>query len=140
VQPIIVPDARNDGQDLMVALRLLFLTVLMAAGFAMPCPAHAEGSFFEALYDIPVMPGLEEIKGEAMLFDKPDGRIASVVAASKDLSPSQVGAFYAESLPQLGWRKTKENQYVRDEDQLTVEVSRKAPLTVVHFTLSPLKP
>jgi hypothetical protein len=101
---------------------------------------RAEEAYFEALYDIPVMPGLEEIKGEAILFDKPDGRIASAVAASRTLKPVQVRGFYAESLIQMGWKKTAQNQYVRGEDLLTVDVQEKPPLTVVHFTLSPLKP
>lgn len=101
---------------------------------------QAADHYFEALYDVPVMKGLEEVKGEAVLFDKPDGRIASVMAVSKDITPAAVNAFYAGSLPQLGWQKTAENQYVRDKERLTLEVSSKPPLTVVHFTLSPLKP
>lgn len=94
--------------------------------------------FFEALYDVPVMPGLEELKDQAMLFDKPDGRIASVMAASKNLNATEITRFYAESLPQLGWKKTAENQYVRGSDSLKMEVSKKPPLTVIHFTLSPV--
>jgi hypothetical protein len=116
------------------------LMIMAAASFLAAPLASAADTFFEALYDVPVMPGLEEVKGEAMLFDKPDGRIASVVAASKTVEPQQVTQFYAESLPQLGWKKTAENQYVRGSDKLVMDVSRKAPLTVVHFTLSPVKP
>ncbi len=111
-----------------------------------PCAAIAQVSdavavkpaaFFEALYDVPVMPGLEEAKDQAMLFDKPDGRIASVVAASKTLGTADISRFYAESLPQLGWRKTAENQYVRGSDRLVMELVKKPPLTIVHFTISP---
>jgi hypothetical protein len=95
--------------------------------------------FFEALYDVPVMPGLEEVKEQAMLFDKPDGRIASVVAASKSLNASDISRFYDESLPQLGWKKTAQNQYVRGVDRLVMDLTKSPPLTVVHFTLSPAK-
>ena len=104
-------------------------------------PVRAENThtpvFFEALYDVPVMPGLEEVKDQAMLFDKPDGRIASVVAASKSLNATEIARFYEESLPQLGWKKTAQNQYVRGSDRLVMDLSKSPPLTVVHFTLSP---
>jgi hypothetical protein len=100
----------------------------------------AEEAYFEALYDIPVMPGLEELKGDAVLFDKPDGRIASATAASRKLTPAQIKGFYAESLSQMGWKKRTQNQYVRGDDLLVLEVLEKPPLTVLHLTLSPLKP
>ncbi len=116
---------------------LLFVACL--AGPVMAADGKS-GGFFEALYDGPVMPGLKELPDQAMLFDKPDGRIASVVAASSHLAVEDVRRFYNESLPQLGWKKTSENQYVRDEDRLTMELSKKPPLTIVHFTLEPNKP
>lgn len=120
-----------------------FLAILMgiSLGFcAVSGHAQAQGDFFEALYDVPVMPGLEELHDQAMLFDKPDGRIASVTAASKTLSAAQVAGFYGETLPQMGWKKMSENQYVREGDRLSLEITKKAPLTIVHFTLEPVKP
>lgn len=115
---------------------LLFALALVCA---IPT-AKAADAYFEALYDVPIMKGLEEVKEQAMLFDKPGGRIASVVAVSKTVDPEEIQTFYAESLPQLGWKKTAENQYVRDEDRLALELVKRPPVTVVHFTLSPLKP
>ena len=119
------------------------LLCLMGLLVAVHLPARAETLhapvFFEALYDVPVMPGLEEVKDQAMLFDKPDGRIASVVAASRNLSAADITRFYDESLPQLGWKKTLQNQYVRGEDRLVMDLTGTPPLTVVHFTLSPAR-
>lgn len=115
------------------------LLCALALSFCGPL-AHASDAYFEALYDVPVMKGLEEVKEQAMLFDKPGGRIASVVAVSKTVKPAEIEAFYAESLPQLGWKKTAVNQYVRDEDKLVLELVKRPPITVIHFTLSPLKP
>ncbi len=106
---------------------------------ALSAQAGGKPVFFEALYDVPVMPGLQEFKDQAMLFDKPDGRIASVVAGSDTLRPEDVAGFYAETLPQLGWKKSVGNQYVRGGDQLSMDVTRKAPLTIVHFTLAPAR-
>jgi len=118
---------------------LLALTALFLAG-PVTTGSRAADAFFEALYDVPIMNGLEEVKEQAMLFDKPGGRIASVVAASKTVTANQITTFYDEALPQLGWKKTAQNQYVRDEDKLVLELVKRPPLTVVHFTLSPLKP
>lgn len=115
---------------------LTFLFLALGSGLALAQSATTP-VFFEALYDVPVMPGLEEVKEQAMLFDKPDGRIASVVAASKTLNASDITRFYDESLPQLGWKKTAQNQYVRGSDRLVMDLSKSPPLTVVHFTLSP---
>ncbi|MCP6226423.1 hypothetical protein NL448_28690, partial [Klebsiella pneumoniae] len=73
-------------------------------------------------------------------FDKPGGRIAAVIAASKNLTPAQISAYYNEALPQLGWQKNGENQYVREGERLKLDVMRKPPLTVVRFNLSPAAP
>lgn len=127
-------------------MKLYFSKILFGALFGLCLlnlngqAAQAADAYFEALYDVPIMKGLEEVKEQAMLFDKPGGRIASVVAVSKAVKSEDIQAFYAESLPQLGWKKTAENQYVREEDKLVLELVKRPPLTVVHFTLSPLKP
>jgi len=118
----------------LFAIALLSFLIISA-------PVMAETArFFEALYDVPIMPGLRELPDQTMLFDKPDGRIASVVAASGVLKEGQIAAFYEDVLPQLGWKKTTENQYVREDSQLSMEIVRKDPLTAVHFTLSPWSP
>ena len=115
--------------------------VLALAFCLMAIPAMAEKErFFEALYDVPVMPGLEELPDQAMLFDKPDGRIASVVAASKNLTEADIRRFYVDTLAQMGWKKDTENQYVRGTDRLSMDVMKRPPLTIVHFTLEPAKP
>lgn len=112
---------------------LIFLALL-----AIPSPVLAQSSgFFEALYDVPVMKGLQEVPAETMLFDKPDGRIATVVAASSSLKTQDILQFYGQTLPQMGWKKTKENQYVRDGEQLLMEIVPGHPVLAVRFTLSP---
>ena len=123
--------------------QLAFLTALSAAllcgSLTAPFGASAQtpAPFFEALYDVPVMEGLEELKDQAMLFDKPDGRIASVVAVSERRSPQDIIAFYNQTLPELGWKKNALNQYVRGKDQLALSVTRRGSLTIAHFTLTP---
>ncbi len=115
---------------------LICLTLLSA-----PTWALAQSSdFFEALYDVPVMKGLQEIPAETMLFDKPDGRIAIVVAATKSLTAQDILTFYGQTLPQMGWSKINQNQYVRDGEQLVLDLEPSASLLAVRFTLSPARP
>lgn len=126
----------------VMRLSALFILLLcLAAGITpVQSPAQAQEGravYFEALYDVPVMPGLQELKDQAMLFDKPDGRIASVVAASPTLKPEQIRAFYEETLPQLGWKKINSKQYVRDNSSLTMALETRPPLSILHLTLSP---
>lgn len=115
----------------------MFLSLLLVPIVAKGQEAGGAPAFFEALYDVPVMPGLEELKDQAMLFDKPDGRIASVTAVSETKSQGDVSRFYAETMPALGWKNINKNQYVRKKDLLTIELSTKSPYTVAKFTLSP---
>ncbi len=119
----------------LTAALWIALTVL-----AMPVPSHGEETrFFEALYDVPAMPGLVEAKEQTMVFDKPDGKIALVTAQAKSRTQAQVEGFYAEVLPQLGWKKTKQNQYVRDGETLILAFSPLQGGIGVQFSLSPVR-
>ena len=78
---------------------LIFLVALFLA-----FPVWAQ-SFFAGLPDVPLMPGLVELEERALSFDKPEGRILVGVASVDDsLLANQVQAYYAEVLPQFGWR------------------------------------
>ena len=105
--------------------------------------AMAQG-FLPGTEDIPVMPGLEpsagavEVKPRARpRFDTPAGRIVTV-SATAPAPASRVSAFYAESLPALGWRPAGPGRFVREGEalQLTVRASGTRRV-VVQFTLSP---
>lgn len=133
------------GADMKANFGAIILACAVLTGFlqaaalaADPVPA-TDNRFFESLYDVPVMPGMAEFPDQALLFDKPDGRIASVAAGSKDADPARVQGFYDDTLSQMGWRKTAKNQYVRGKDRLDMVVERQAGLTIVRFTLSPAR-
>lgn len=121
---------------------LLGLAIVGVAFFSGPSSgrtttASVSERFFEPLYDVPVMSGLQEIGDQALLFDKPSGRIASVVAVSDHLTSTEIVEFYARTLPQLGWKKINKNQYVRDESTLFLDLVERPPLVVVQFSLFP---
>ncbi len=128
------------GASLAVCVILAVTSILPAmAGASSGQAAAATPRFFESLYDVPIMPGIEEFRDQAVLFDKPDGRIASVTAGSLTLAKEEVQTFYNDTLAQMGWKKTAENQYVRGKDRLEMTLERKGDMTFVRFTLSPAR-
>ena len=95
-------------------MRLLLIILLLVSA---PIIAQAQQAprFFESLYDVPVMPNMAELKDMAVSFDKPHGRIAYAGAqASAALTPPQIMAFYDKTLPQMGWRIVRSEQYMRE--------------------------
>ena len=85
------------------------------------------------------MPGLEPSAEAETVFDTPAGRIVTV-SATAPAPASRVSAFYAESLPALGWRPAGPGRFVRDGEvlQLSVRTSG-AQRVLVQFTLSPVR-
>jgi len=81
--------------------------------------ADGATGYFEALADLPIAPGLAERPDEAMVFDKPDGRIVEVVATG--VTPmAAVEEFYKQVLPALGWALSSETRVERGAE-LTFE-------------------
>ena len=101
--------------------------------------AMAQG-FLPGTEDIPVMPGLEPSAGAETVFDTPAGRIVTV-SATAPAPASRVSAFYAESLPALGWRPAGPGRFVREGEALQLSVRASGTRRVaVQFTLSPVRP
>jgi len=74
--------------------------------------ADGATGYFEALADLPIAPGLAERPDEALVFDKPDGRIVEVVATG--VTPmAEVEEFYKQVLPALGWALSLETRNER---------------------------
>jgi hypothetical protein len=71
--------------------------------------ADGATGYFEALADLPIAPGLAERPDEALVFDKPDGRIVEVVAFGA-APMAEVEEFYKQVLPALGWVLSRENR------------------------------
>jgi hypothetical protein len=111
--------------------------VLLAGLFAGPFAAAATAAqFFSGIEDLPLMPGLTELAGETVIFDKPQGRIVTV-AAEGALARAAVLEFYRRTLPQLGWRKRGAATYLRAGEMLRLVVTRRGRDVTVRFTVAP---
>lgn len=120
----------------------IFLVFALLAGA--PGTVRAEDpqgvGFFQMLPDVPVMPGLTEQPGEAVVFDQPDGRIAEAAAAGYNQNLAQVKSFYNRTLPQLGWQAESGDSFHRDGEKLTVTY-KEGPggLVIVRFRIEPYR-
>ena len=62
--------------------------------------------FVAGLEDLPLMPGLDAVREAGVWFDTPQGRIVEAYATGP-VTRGAIEAFYAETLPQLGWREVE---------------------------------
>ena len=96
--------------------------LLIVVFCVMSLPAWAGTVFFDSLPDVPVAAGLEILPEEGVRFDKPEGRIAEVVAvlAADGDHPGAAGIvqFYDQVLPSFGWVADGEQSYVRGPEGL----------------------
>ena len=129
--------------------RLALPAALAALFFAAPghaAPGVVQASFVPSVYvpgteDVPLMPGLAADDAASLIFDKPQGRIVEA-AASGPVTRHAVVAFYEESLPQLGWRRTAAKtpdtkSYERDGERLSLDFDGRDGNLQVAFTLAP---
>ena len=115
------------------------LIVIGVGLLAVPSQAQDPG-FIEQVTDLPLMPGLSEVKDAGVVFDKPDGRIVEAYAEG-DLKRDAVIGFYSDTLPQLGWTKAKAAgaaaTFRREGENLALDFLDGGGALVVRFTLTP---
>jgi len=96
-----------------------------------------DNRFVAGFEDLPLMPGLEQGKDSGTVFDSPAGRVIEAYAEGS-VAAADVDAFYAETLPQLGWRRMSERRYRREGEILEITPHRADKASVrVRFYLSP---
>ena len=98
-------------------------------------PARADG-FVSGAEDLPLMAGLTEDEGANLIFDKPDGRIVEAWATGA-LRRAAVAAFYAETLPELGWQQLDSASWAREGERLRIDITGGDDALTVHFSISP---
>ena len=122
--------------------RLLF-SLLLSIVIVAPVSATAQQAarFLSVMEEMPVMPGLVEVVDAAVTFDGPSGRIIEAFVAGS-VQMDAIRAFYAATLPQLGWARQANGEYRRDAEILRLNVSP-APVGATgsgaHFVLRPAK-
>ena len=101
-------------------------------------PSAEPTRFAKVIEDLPLMPGLEPVEDEDVLFDAPgSGRIAETNAIGP-VDIDEVYKFYQRSLPHLGWKSVNPRTYVREHEQLRIDARANQKITVVRFTVRPI--
>jgi hypothetical protein len=112
------------------------LLILLSFLLCLASPPAQADAFVAGTEDIPLMPGLKPVPNSTMVFDKPEGRIVEAQAQGST-TRAKVEAFYATSLPPLGWKRTGLNQWQREAERLRLEFHGATGIVTVGFTLSP---
>ena len=89
--------------------------------------------FLPATDDVPLMKGFYSVE-ETATFDSPSEKMV-LISAQTDQTEKQVKDFYRQTLMNLGWTLSGDNQYVRGSDTLTMELTPKNSALSVQFTL-----
>lgn len=117
-------------------LATLFMVLESSAAQANPT------QFLGAVEDMPLMQGLREVKSEALVFDKAEGRIITAIAEG-GVTANDIRNFYIDTLPQLGWTRHVLNPsgslvFEREKDRLEIAIdSTDARSTLVRFAIEP---
>ncbi|MHC8507940.1 MAG: hypothetical protein ACYYKD_00875 [Rhodospirillales bacterium] len=123
-------------KNIPVLARAAALVLALAPVAPLVAASAWAAEFLSVSEDVPLMKGLAEDAAAALVFDSPDGRIVEATAAGGETA-SAVRKFYAETLPQLGWRADGEGRYVRDNEILTIEIAKTGNRRLVRFRFVP---
>jgi len=104
-------------------MKIFIIILVLLSTFASTKRLRSEqgARFLSVIPEMPLMPSLAENLDAAVVFDGPSGRIVEAFANGA-VSPDAVYAFYAASLPQLGWSLSDEGIYRRDAEILKIEI------------------
>ncbi|MBM3477880.1 MAG: hypothetical protein FJX69_01530 [Alphaproteobacteria bacterium] len=120
-------DLPRIGAPIVPRLAAAALAATLSA-CAAPAPGPAPAAtvqgeaYFAGIDDLPLAPGLVERPGERTSFETVAGRIEARGAAGR-ASREAVAAFYAQTLPQLGWQPQRDGGYARGGERLGLEFS-----------------
>ncbi|MEA1937994.1 MAG: hypothetical protein U9N14_02740 [Pseudomonadota bacterium] len=122
-------------------MRILLPVLMILAFMAAPTLAQPPGDgpivFVEGVDDLPLMPGLSPVADGTLIFDKPGGRIVSALAMGP-VDTQDVTAFYANTLPQLGWTARGSEGYVREDERLVLDyIPVSSGLLMIQFRITP---
>ena len=76
------------------------------------------------------------VENSNVLFDKIDGRFASSEMVGK-YEIKEIKIFYNSVLPNLGWKKVKENVFERGTEFLEIKLESTGSLSTAQFSIYP---
>ena len=92
--------------------------------------------FIYGLDDIPVYKNMRYVENSNVLFDKIDGRFVSSEMVGK-YEIKEIKIFYNSVLPNLGWKKVKENIFERGTEFLEIKLESTGSFSTAQFSIYP---
>ncbi len=116
----------------MKNFKIFLSALLLLLGYSLGANAV---SFIEGLEDIPIMDDMRQVQDDSIAFGNEESRLVEVYLEGNDLEFGSVAKFYADTLPQMGWKRQPdayENSLVffRDGEQIEVAKEGEKPLLV----------
>lgn len=121
-----------------MVLKILYaalVALVVSAPMAPTALAQDSQRFVSVIDDLPLMVGLSEV-GEGVEFATPQGRIAETTATGA-VSRKAVQDFYAQTLPQLGWKAVDSTRFKREGETLDLVLGNDGGVLTVRFSLAP---
>jgi hypothetical protein len=114
-----------------------YAPLLLCAALLVGVPAQAAEQYVTGVDDLPLMRPLAVVEGGHVEFDTPAGRIVTTYAKGA-ATKAAAAAFYAQTLPQLGWKPIGESLYLRETETLRIDYDETPPTLTVRFSLAPI--
>tara|TARA_A100001015_G_scaffold253653_1_gene293979 strand:+ start:1105 stop:1479 length:375 start_codon:yes stop_codon:yes gene_type:complete len=93
-------------------------------------------SFVDGISDLPLFKSMENVNENLVIFDTNEGRIVRTEIVGR-VNLSEANDFYSTILPNLGWTKTNENQYIRENEVLSVVFLQEKNNILIKFNIAP---
>ena len=98
--------------------------------------SHGNERFISGFEDLPLMRGMTETTESNVAFDTVHGRVLVSFAQSSE-SEEKILAFYKESLSQLGWKISRDGEFLRGEEILRIDFLPDGNYLAIRFSLEP---
>ena len=124
----------------MISLKVLltvsrFALVVSSIG-VLSTISHGNERFISGFEDLPLMRGMTETTEGNVAFDTVHGRVLVSFAQSSE-SEEKILAFYKESLSQLGWKISRDGEFLRGEEILRIDFLPDGNYLAIRFSLEP---
>jgi hypothetical protein len=122
---------------------ILFLSFVLCLGFCICSKKSISAeAFINGVEDIPLVSGFEQQSESGVSFDSPNGRFFDTYLKSDSKNYEEIFTFYGQTLPELGWKKTKKTgdylEFLRDGEKLLIEVLSQEKPCVVRISITSL--
>ena len=93
-------------------------------------------SFVDGISDLPLLKSMQNVNENLVIFDTNEGRIVRTEIVGR-VKLSEAYEFYSAILPNLGWIKINENQYIRENEVLSVVFLKEKNNILIKFNIAP---